>query len=397
MSSSTTKFTLFSKLPAELRIAIWEHFPQPARVIGHLPCSECWSYYPADGEETDQARRKCASVHHPDWRLRYIVQPREQAIFPPLHACQESRRVWLPRYFCPPRYLTLQDYNLDITAIEEDRLRFDVPFISYERDIFTVFDSWTRANFTEEGTHHGPGFDPYLGLDRTKIQNVAFCEIGPRFISAVAGLGLQTLLSLKTVSLLAFGPNPHLDHLKAGTWQEMLAVDIQHVNCKVRDIPEQIVVEHPLFCENHYRLGHQYCMLSPEVRPLHRYLAVLKACLWHAQHWDMHEVIDAEEDPWWILLDYVLGDGDECPFANLGGCGVDGHSKYEILHWRSPFYITCKFLCEEAWMKKLDTLSVFDLESPGHYEAFIQFKETPEDRKRLPGPVNRLPRALDMQ
>lgn len=126
-----SEFTTFSQLPRDLRFLIWELVPRPTRIIGHLPCSKCSS---KDGIE------RCAATEYTDWRLQYIVLPRHQAIFPPLHACQESRSVWLPRYYQPLRYLDLYEYDTNNVKIPGYNLRFNVPFISYSTDIITVFN-----------------------------------------------------------------------------------------------------------------------------------------------------------------------------------------------------------------------------------------------------------------
>ncbi|KAK0615309.1 hypothetical protein B0T17DRAFT_498521, partial [Bombardia bombarda] len=110
-TTRTDEFLPFKRLPPELRIIIWELLPQPTRVIGQVACGQCC--FIGLRENECQATKPtlpmaiCAKMHHPDWRLRVIVQPRTEAIFPPLHACSESRAVWLPRYYRPPRYIDL--------------------------------------------------------------------------------------------------------------------------------------------------------------------------------------------------------------------------------------------------------------------------------------------------
>jgi 2EXR family len=372
--TTLTEFTLFSKLPAELRLLVWEHVPQPVRVVGYLPCSRCYSSLRGHERSRQQTRRSCAVERHPDWRPRYIVQPREQAIFPPLQACRESRAIWFPRYFRPPRYLNSQDFDPDDRGTDEYNMRFDVPFISYEMDIFTVFDVWTRADIVDNVVESAHDFPLFLGLDRKRIQHVAFCEVSERFLHAITGLGLPTLPNLRALSLLIAGPDPGLDDSQAYRWLEMPVVDIQYVECELQDIPSRTLLEHPFF--GRHRPRNRFFELDPSVRPLHKYLTIFKAWLWHAQNWDPRHFHNTGEDPWWDFLEYVFSsDEDECPLEHLPGWDAGRHSKNEVLNWKPQFSLDCKLFCEKTWLAMLNALSIFQLEPTGLYQSFLQFKE----------------------
>lgn len=361
--TSLTEFSLFPELPGELRLAIWDRVAQPARIVGNVPCADCWTRIrqPPSGQRS----ANCSKEKHPDWRLRYVVQPRDQVIFPPLHACKESRGVWLPRYYRPPRYLDLPGYDPSHPVFKGYRLRFDVPFISYETDIFTVIDSWTWADIIGGWEIiHRANFDPFIGLDRKRIQQAAFCEIGEGFLAAIIGLKLQTLPRLRSMSLLAMGPDPNTWVYEVSKFKEMPAVDIQELDCVLRDIPHENIDRHPFF--DACRPQRRYTQLTPMVRPLRTFFAVFRAWLWHANHWDSNQLVG--EDPWWMFLDYVLEeDNHQCPLG-LVGCGSGGHSKEEMMQWEPDFVIDCKMVCEKAWAVKLDLISLFDVNGLSTYD-----------------------------
>ncbi|KAL2171075.1 hypothetical protein VTG60DRAFT_3765 [Thermothelomyces hinnuleus] len=186
---------------------VWERVPQPRRIIAQTVCSNC--HFPILGGMSPRIppgldkRKRCIKRQHPDWRVRYIVQPRNQAIFPPLHACRESRRFWLRRYFRPPRYLDLSDYGYVPDEygqqVSSYKLRFDVPFISYEADVFTILGLWRKqldvdVRYPRWGVDgFDRFFDPFLGLDRSRIQNVAVRDDSERLLHVVANLDFKSI------------------------------------------------------------------------------------------------------------------------------------------------------------------------------------------------------------
>ncbi|KAJ5765322.1 hypothetical protein N7520_004881 [Penicillium odoratum] len=267
--NSLHEFTKFSNLPTEIRLMIWEHIPQPVRVVGYLPCAECWNSYKLQESLRHETRRHCALDRHPEWKLRYVVQPREQAIFPPLHTCRESRAIWLSRYFRPPRYPTL-------IGGEGYALRFDVPFISYEKDIITSWRAWTGEDIADRLVDNPLlSLDLFLGLDRAKSQHVGLGEIFERFSPAVTALEMPLFPQLRALSLLVAGPDWAAGH----RWLEMPIIFIQQVDCELRNLPELSLLHHPFFGE--HLLRNPVSQLGPNIRPLHRYWKVLKALLWH--------------------------------------------------------------------------------------------------------------------
>lgn len=144
--TTLTEFTYFPKLPVELRVEIWKRVPEPERLVGWIPCSNCRDICrrrSRSREEQDAkpfARQQCMETNHPDWLVKYVVHPRKDAIFAPLHACQESRQVWMTRYFKPPRHVVINEMGTDIPV------QFNVPFLNYEHDIFTMFRAWSPTS-----------------------------------------------------------------------------------------------------------------------------------------------------------------------------------------------------------------------------------------------------------
>ena len=68
----------------------------------------------------------------------------------------------------------------------------------------------------------------------------------------MASLELQSLPNLRAVSLIALGPDPHPGNdpgVNKTQWFEMFKSDVQHIDCVLRDIPDQIALKHPFFCK----------------------------------------------------------------------------------------------------------------------------------------------------
>ncbi|RFU35516.1 hypothetical protein B7463_g828, partial [Scytalidium lignicola] len=368
--SSLTEFTIFSALPTELRLKIWESVPQPVRVIGQLPCSKCWKFLEARVNRSGEVRTDCAAnIQHPDWHLRWVGNNQDEAIFPPLHACRESRAAWMPHYFSPPRYLDLPHNNIrhrEGEGPESYRLRFDIPFVSYETDVFAIFD--TRISFL------GFDADPFLGFDRKRIRNIAISENAWSLVEIMAAVKPQSLPRLRVVSVLVLGPNPNIDGSATSGWQEMPAVDIQHVDCDVSDVSDKLIVDHPLF--NKSRLRHLIYEPEPKLRQLVNYLKLFKAWLWHGNHWDNHEARVPTDFEWWDFYDYLFGEHvDVCPLEHLPGWCPGHHTKDEMLNWGSICTVNVKFLVEKRCMVELTSSTALEIDPASNYERFAQFKE----------------------
>ncbi|RDW88392.1 hypothetical protein BP6252_00424 [Coleophoma cylindrospora] len=372
---SPTKFTIFSELPIELRLKIWESVPQPERIIEQLPCSHYRDAPQGLQNEIRGVRQRCAAHGRADWHLRCVGNSKHDAIFPPLHACRQSRAVWLPRYFSPPRYLDLPCDNtqqyVDSEGVKIHRLLFDVPFVSYEKDVFAVLD--TLSSFL------GFDVDPFLGFDRQLIQNVAISENAWYVVQAMAAVKPQSLPRLQTVSVLVLGPEPGMSGSVASGWYEMAAADIQRVDCDVRDISDKLVTDHPLFGKS--RLRHLTFAPDPKLRPLVNYLKMFKAWLWHGSHWDDHETRMLTDFEWWDFNNYVFReDIDLCPLRNLPGWCPGHHSKDEMLNWSGGCTVQVKLLVERKCMAELTASSAFEIDSDGNYGHFAQFmKERTSD------------------
>ncbi|KAJ5641791.1 hypothetical protein N7490_005791 [Penicillium lividum] len=294
---------------------IWEQVPQPVRVISYLPCAECWNSYKLQESLRHETRRRCALDRHPDWKLRYVVQPREQASFH--HYMHVTNRVL-------SGYLDTS-VHLGIEPSSEEK-------------------------------------------DRAKIQHIGLGEISERFSPAVAALEMPLFPRLRALSLLVAGPNGAAGH----RWLEMSIISIQQVDCELRNIPESSLLHHLFFGE--HRLRNPVSQLGPKIRPLRRYWKLLKALLWHEQH-DRAPYNYLVDDPWVEFLDYVLENREECPLEQVKGWEGRKHSKEDMLQWAPSIDLDCKLICEKSVIPVLDTLSVFDADSTGSYKRFFKFKE----------------------
>ncbi|KAK5998784.1 hypothetical protein PT974_01167 [Cladobotryum mycophilum] len=355
--SHLTEFPLFVNFPAEIRLLIWERVEQPVRIIGQVTCSNCWSHL-LGRSYTDPERRpsmqRCKQEKHPDWDLKYIVHPRTNLIFPPLHACRESRAVWLPQYWQPPRYLVPSDDT-------GYKYAFSVPFISYEKDIFTVFDSWAATGTLETGGDEPwrPEVDPFSNLDRSLIRHVGICENLERFWLSFLGTDFDTLPALESLSVICLGPIPKSEEYKhPGRLLQMTAAQSQNFECQIRDleVPQLGTFQfqnHAFF--NKWRPRHQVFMPDPVMQPFDNFFRFWKSWLWHITQRNALSALEGDGLHWWDFEIYVFGLDSEDDFP----VRPRGHTREEMFQWEPPFEISCKFLCEEGWLDTLDRLSVF--------------------------------------
>ncbi|KAK3309544.1 uncharacterized protein B0T15DRAFT_506314 [Chaetomium strumarium] len=369
---SSTPFSLFTELPVELRLMIWESVPQPTCLIGQTPCSACSGGNICKPALTQVGRRLCVDTRHPDWRLRYIVLSPEHAIFPPLHACRESRGVWLPRYFRPPRYLSLRDYGYEpdeCSGLPSYNIRVDVPFISYETDVFTLFQPWAQADVDIGGLRrtgvdrYGIVFDPFLSLDRSRLQQIAIGEGSELVVEAAIKLDLKSLPSLRKVFVLCFWSGSTAASLPdaatdSGVRGSAFDCDLYHI--PDHDIAELHILRYGRF--HHPRFG--------EPAPLRSVLEILKALLWHAQHTALRALPQEEFEMMLDFKDYVLhGSTDDstrttCPFRHVPDCGPTGHTHNDMVSWVTPFTISCMMLYHKYYAMDLDGLPLFHAEMP---------------------------------
>lgn len=387
-----TEFTAFPDLPAEVRLMIWERIPQPTRVVALTPPSKTWYCRVRRGmpirgppiehtEETPDpgSTRNYCQCYDRRWHFCVIVQPREAAVFPPLHATRESRRVWLPRFFRPPHQRELSIPGGPANASRRCILQFRSPFIDYENDIFTMLDAWDPRIFVDGSSPAAVGnptsvVDPFLGLDRSRIRHVGLCHNLGSFDLAVHGLDMPSLTGLRRLTILFLGPdlfrekeqkrlssNNTPGDVNVERWPEMSSVDIQDHPCTIRDIiPARVRIDHPFF--NRSRPNHTV-MTSPAIRPLDRFTVFARAWLWHSENSPNYQARIANHfgligGAWWDFLGYLLEapEGAECPLP-LDGCGVGGHGKVEMLHWRRDM-TDAKLLCMKEWVDELESLGV---------------------------------------
>lgn len=286
--------------------------------------------------------------------FRYIVQPKRFAIFPPLHACHESRTLWLKHYDRPPRYVNLPVQPEEVGEDEDAyrRVRFDVPFISYETDIFAWLISRGRGT-----PGYVAGFEPFLGLDCSRIRHaglLAMC-MWPFFYAAVWRLFNRRLFpSLEVLSLIALGPDPNVDGPgRLPPWQPTLLIIQQRpFEFELRDLSPTQLALHPFFNESEFWMG----------QPVDRFFVLVKTLAWHFVH---REMGDEEDDVLEVLADllppYMSEPEDQpCPLQ-LEGCGPgDGHGWKDITEWVPPYQIDFKFFCETGWLVELEEVGMFD-------------------------------------
>ncbi|KAH0494631.1 hypothetical protein TgHK011_001247 [Trichoderma gracile] len=363
MDSLPTEFAPFPRLPAELRLKIWKSVPRPSRIIGILPPASDW--YRHHFRYIGSRASRIAEEQRRRYHYRYIVQPKEHAIFPLLHANREARAIWLPQFFQPSHFCHVS--GLDI--------RFDTPFISYDTDIFTIFDGWPSngipdgfLNPHQANTDDEP-LDGFIALDRNRIQNVALCEIPGDIKPFTSAVAIRTLPSVKTLTILALGPDANWkpeslasagsggDFTYSLPVHEMLAVDVQRINAEIYDLPLELVKTSPFF--NDARLRHGVA-LSPNIRPLRRYRAFMLSLLWHELRGE--NAAEAVTSSWWDYMEYLFGSGArsnaaKCPLR-LRGCGADGHTRREMIRWKPRFEVNYKLLAAVEWRAELERVGV---------------------------------------
>ncbi|PKK47092.1 hypothetical protein CI102_9621 [Trichoderma harzianum] len=365
MEETAAEFTLFSRLPAELRFKIWESVRRPTRVIGILPPAARWyrHHYRAIGTRTSAVVEEKDPLQR--YNYRYIVQPKKHAIFPLLHACREARDLWKPHFFQPSRLYHASNITI----------RFDTPFISYDTDIFAVFDGWPPNGIPSDvfldprlADNGDQSLDGFIALDRSRIRNLALCEIPGDLTGFANAISIRQLPNLQTLTIMALGPDEKRkpeslasegsggDIAYSLPVLEMLAVDVQRIAADIHDIPPELVLNSPFLTDA--RLRHPIA-LSPSIRPLIRYKTFVLSLLWH----ELREpnAVGAITESWWEYTEYLfsnrMDDDEECPL-NLPGCGVHGHTKRELLEWAPKFEVNYKLLCATEWRDELKNIGI---------------------------------------
>jgi hypothetical protein len=194
----------FALLPCELRLKIWEMVPQD-RLLYLEPCSNCASMrrYAADDLFKWDFRRfeLCKRANHSTWDYRWVVHPREMAVPPLLHVCQESRDVGR-RIFSTVEnrtYIAGAPQGPESTLENKYAIVFGSPFVNYLSDTFVVFPhDTTDYQWTGQPT----SVPPFVGFDRGKVRHVAWFEpslrsaITPRTLSWTNFSALPKIQSL---------------------------------------------------------------------------------------------------------------------------------------------------------------------------------------------------------
>lgn len=387
------EFAPFLNLPTEIRIAIWELVKPPTRIIGQVPCCECWSecFKWVRGRDANcSPRRNCERNNHPDWRLRYIVHPRKDAIFPLLHACREARAVWLPKYHQPKRYLLCETGvrspdEGDLTA----PVKFDVPFVNYEMDIFTVFDDWAYTGALNTVDHRPQTeqseIDPFVGLHRSKIRHAGFCESAEELWSGLLSLDVRTLPKLESLSLLRMGPLPleRGDLAVLPSLKEMYPAQSQKLDCVIQDVLYPEDSYHAFF--HHWRSRDVLFEPRSELPLFKTFHRFWKAFLWHLLNREARKGFSRDYSSWWTFMEYVGRSGfsaadSVCVLNKVEGCGAGGHSHDEMFSWTPKFRLQCKLLCEKGEAKALEALVEAN---EGKFDGMLDAKVSLDNLERL--------------
>ncbi|KOS18195.1 hypothetical protein ESCO_003253 [Escovopsis weberi] len=376
--------TIFSCLPTEIRLRIWDLLEPPRRVIALVPCSNC-GLFPASNlpneNITSRERRRCKETTHPDWDFKYIVHPRSCAVFAPLHVCRESREMWLPRFRRAPRYCRSTPTTL--------RVRFTVPFIDYDRDIFAVLE--VLVAYQNKNTWRPKpeilADQAFVGLDRNLIRFVGMRDNVAVAWNLISLIPFHSLPAMESLTLITLGPVPRQlepepepgPNAPPPQWHEMSPTQSRYFECHLRDLWSHPTAE--WWDNNHFIVNRWRPKAFASTRrddppvPLDDSLTVIEAMLWHyfrlpkgrpmtpAQRArgmvmapSLHRfVMKADIEYSFSTLEHVRLD---CPFM-LTRCGPGGHTRRSMLRWRRPFKILAMYLCETEWLATLDSFNVF--------------------------------------
>lgn len=347
---------------------IWGLVPQPERIIGWVPCGNCRNICRRKSKSREEqdgkplARQRCKDKNHPNWLVKYVVHPRKDAIFAPLHACHESRELWKTRFYMPPRHMTVKEEQMDIPV------QFNVPFISYEHDILTMFGAWSSTTIFDLEIPMDAQIEPFIGLDRARIEHGGYSEILDLFFPASTLFEVNELPALKRLSLITMGPQPEEDEdQEDGVLMQMHPCVSGQYDCQIIDLVNPEVGESSNIlneCRPRRKPIHWYT----KERRFDDYYNYWKAWLWQVVEGQAHFLIRTNAVSWWMIVNFALADNPEwngppvpedCPLYPDQCSGPTGHRKCVIGHWRPKFEISCKYLCEERWVKVLrDDLNV---------------------------------------
>lgn len=382
------EFPQFGQLPYELRLDIWTRVQPPQRLISILPCPRCWRH--AEARHVVDEIEECTAASHPDFRLRWVCNSPSEAVFPLLHACKESRQIWETRYVRPPRYV-----DLDSDGLSPSRLRFDVPFLNYERDVFCYIEARSDYQISTR--------EPLYGLDRRLVQHVAVPEYAWALTENVHVMSPQTLPSLRSVTILVYGPDPAPGHMEWPSkpaygasfeeWPEMFPCDSQLHDCAMTDLSDQVVAQHPFY--RHPRLRHTVFEPDPFLRNLKNYIMVFKAWLWHAEHWDKDAHRDITQNWWWDFYMYLYPTdhndlaAQPCPMQGHEEWCPGQHSRDDLIAWEPRFSLKTALLMDRQGLRDMLDLEGMDVDETGMYANFDQFKRLWLDKRyQGPRPVN---------
>ena len=268
-----------------------------------------------------------------------------------LHACHESRAVWLRRYHRLPRYV---DLEMKDGAVREPyhRIRFAVPFVSYERDVF----AWL--------THERPGpaprggqyqFHPFMGLDCSRIRHAglrAQCQ-WPWFLSALwHTLNGRLLPSLQSLAMISLGPCPD-EGRQLPRWQQMPLSALQRpFQFQLQPIKPLWTTRHPFWRDKGSWLG----------QPLGNNPILLKILVWHIVQRNLGDDENHVLRLLTALTTKYFGKESHPCWLAVEGCARGGaqHSLKDVVYGVLPCQLRFGLLCEKRWMAELEEVGMFD-------------------------------------
>lgn len=210
--------------------------------------------------------------------------------------------------------------------------------------------------------------EPFIGLDRTRLRHGGYGEILDLFFPASTLFEVNELPALKRLSLITMGPHPQEDEEQEhGVLMQMHPCVAEHYDCQIIDLVSPEVGENSSIL-NEYRPRRKPIHWYTKERLFDGYYNFWKAWLWHVVEAHAHFLIKANTVSWWNIVNFAIAENpawshprtaEDCPLYPARCSGPIGHRRSVIDDWEPRFELSCKYLCEEKWVKVLqDDLGV---------------------------------------
>lgn len=343
------EFHIFSRLPTELRLMVWEL------------CGSNRLFLFVPDEDRDEPHSFVWTVH-----------PRNHEIPPLLHACRESRAVWLPRFARRSggghqTYLYLS-LRADPSPREREipcHVRFRSPFFCYETDMFTDFyrASWEWLSAEPRMMFEASPRPSLLsfGFDDRQIRHLAWPELTTRNVvppSTCYDIDAERMAGVQDVTIVVIDYTMRgRDDYSPGLLTRDLEDEMQltHAICELAG--EDFSIEPFSANPGAFRLHVSGPDLPPDsCEPVDIHDGLLRATLFH---W-IGDTVDVED--WEMLYGcwecYSRDDGYNLPRGPGHGTGCEvcdcDHTFEEARYFRPPFQIRWAALCPTAWGQNLN-------------------------------------------